>query len=51
MITITLTSILIGDIGEPPNIAKTNGEAERREEELAMVAPGLPLLSSHPEQL
>ena len=26
---ITLTSILIGDIGEPPNIAKTNGEAER----------------------
>ena len=26
---ITLTSILIGDIGEPPDIAKTNGEAER----------------------
>ena len=38
-----LTSMLVAEVGEPPEVAKSNGEAEAGEEEVALVAPGTPL--------
>ena len=37
------TSMLIAEVGEPPEVAKSNGESEAGEEEVALVAPGTPL--------
>ena len=37
------TSMLVAEVGEPPEVAKSNGEAEAGEEEVALVAPGTPL--------
>ena len=38
-----LTSMLVAEVGEPPDIAESNGVAEAGEEEVALVAPGAPL--------
>ena len=35
--------MLVAEVGEPPEVAKSNGEAEAGEEEVALVAPGTPL--------
>ena len=40
------TTILIADIGEPPDVAEADSEAKGGEEELAMVSP-LTLLVEH----
>ena len=38
------TSILEGDVGEPPDVAEADREAQRGEEELDVVAPRFTLL-------
>ena len=37
------TSMLVAEVGEPPEVAKSNGEAEAGEEEVALVVPRAPL--------
>ena len=39
----SLTSMLVAEVGEPPDIAESNGVAEAGEEEVALVAPRAPL--------
>ena len=39
----SLTSMLIAEVGEPPDIAESNGVAETGEEEVALVSPRAPL--------
>ena len=39
----SLTSMLVAEVGEPPDIAESNGIAEAGEEEVALVAPRAPL--------
>ena len=38
-----LTSMLVAEVGEPPEVAESNGESEAGEEEVALVAPRAPL--------
>ena len=39
----SLTSMLVAEVGEPPDIAESNGVAETGEEEVALVSPRAPL--------
>ena len=39
----SLTSMLVAEVGEPPDVAESNGVAEAGEEEVALVAPRAPL--------
>ena len=38
----------VGHVGEPPDVAQAHRQAQAGQEELAVVAPTLPLLAAHP---
>ena len=39
----SLTSMLVAEVGEPPDVAEPDGVAEAGEEEVALVVPRAPL--------